>query len=436
TVFARAYDRVTEAAGSVFIFVSTLAIIVMWAILGGVYKAPDNWQIAMQDGSSIQAYISDSLLMRQQQNQSRDLLQLISELRSRGKTYHEVFTKVYNGKLHKMTAEEIAAVEKKVYSEVGDAQVLQSYNWYDQVSNVASKIFGSIYCVTVFWICIFVWVGLGALPHLRFGDKWQLYINTATAVEITLISMFIQNIRKRHILYVHKSIGLVIETDYNIEYKLRTMIGSNKPNKRVSIAPMKVTRGERAIEYYAAIIGTGIGLVISAGVFATWIAIGDRMEWSDDWWLIIGTYTGLVGFIDGFTLRSCYYRCYEHIYEQFKLLEDEDSKLLRYLGVEGTFCTPAPEHRSFNFRVSAIVGRIFSSTKAVGLSVVVVIVLICIASYMKWRTTAQLICNTPTMIIEGFCLLVLLEGHNQNNAQLRVYVHDSLQRKFYLQQYV
>ena len=127
--------------------------------------------------------------------------------------------------------------------------------------------------MTIFWICIFVWIGLGALPKLQFGDKWQLYINTAAAVEITLISMFLQNIRRRHITYVHKSIALVIETDFKIEYKLRSLMGYNKPNKRVVIAPMELTKGERAIEYYAAIIGTGIGLIISAGVFAAWIGI-------------------------------------------------------------------------------------------------------------------------------------------------------------------
>lgn len=64
------------------------------------------------------------------------------------------------------------------------------------------------------------------------------------------------------------------------------------------------------IDWYADIIGTGIGVLIGVAVFATWIGIGSPMKWDDNWWLIIGTYTGLIGFLDGFVLREVYFESF------------------------------------------------------------------------------------------------------------------------------
>lgn len=56
----RIFDSLTDFAGSSLMFLLTCAILIAWAIAGGVLGAPDEWQIAMQDGSSIQCYYSDS----------------------------------------------------------------------------------------------------------------------------------------------------------------------------------------------------------------------------------------------------------------------------------------------------------------------------------------------------------------------------------------
>jgi low-affinity ferrous iron transport protein len=49
-------------------------------------------------------------------------------------------------------------------------------------------------------------------------------------------------------------------------------------------------------------------------------------------------------------------------------------------------------------------------------SVILVFLLITTASILKWSETGQLLCNTPTMIIEGFLLLVRIQAHNVSSA--------------------
>jgi low-affinity ferrous iron transport protein len=53
----RPLDLVTKAAGSRLIFLATLAILLVWAIIGAVLGPSDVWQIVMQNASSIQCYV-------------------------------------------------------------------------------------------------------------------------------------------------------------------------------------------------------------------------------------------------------------------------------------------------------------------------------------------------------------------------------------------
>ncbi|KAL6950856.1 hypothetical protein ACO0QE_000138 [Hanseniaspora vineae] len=457
SMFGRFFDRLTNFAGDTVVFLITCAILVMWMILGIVYRAPDNWQIAMQDGSSIQAYFSDSFLMRQQQNEYMDLLQFLSEFKKNAVNYLKIFEH-YNATTEEsrrttfkpLEQDEIDTIEEELTAVLGDAQKMQTYNWFDRLTDFASKIMGSFYTSVLYWIGIFVWIGLGALPYLHFADEWQLYINTATAVVITFASMFTQNIRKRHNKYLQRSLSVILHTDADIDYKLRNYVGFYESDDE-SVAGcsgsgsgsdsgmimLPLNKRVRAIEYYAHFVGGGVGAAISSCVFIAWICIGKTMKFSDNWWLIIGTYTGLVGFVDGFTLRSSYYRYLRYCMKQIYELESLEENLLTYLHLPVTKTRILTnKERSFNYRASAWLGKWISYSWGVVASIVVVIGLIILASGMRWSTTAQLICNTPTMIVEGFCLLALLEGHNQNNEKLRILAHDSLVRKLYLKTYV
>lgn len=164
------------------------------------------------------------------------------------------------------------------------------------------------------------------------------------------------------------------------------------------------------------------------------LGIGNVMTYNDNWWLLIGTYTGLVGFIDGFVLRNVYFRQDKLLDGQFDVLIDNDRAIFQYLNLY------LPEQnnfrkRSFSERLSNKMGDVCAHPLAVLFSFFVVVGLICVASGMKWNTTGQLLCNTPTMIIEGFLLIVLLHAHNMSNTNRRVQMHDILVRRLHLLQY-
>ncbi len=55
--------------------------------------------------------------------------------------------------------------------------------------------------------------------------------------------------------------------------------------------------------------------------------------------------------------------------------------------------------------------------------------LLCVATGLLWSETGQLICNTPTMIVEGFLFLVLFQGHNMSNVERRGQFGDVLTRR-------
>ena len=59
----------------------------------------------------------------------------------------------------------------------------------------------------------------------------------------------------------------------------------------------------------------------------------------------------------------------------------------------------------------------------------VVLSLIAIATGLRWSETGQLLCNTPTMIVEGFLLLVLFQAHNLGNIKRRGQVGRALERR-------
>ncbi|KAI8642353.1 hypothetical protein BD408DRAFT_432462 [Parasitella parasitica] len=407
SIGAKAFDFLTEFAGSSLMFLLTCAILVGWAIAGGVLGAPDEWQIAMQDGSSIQCYYSDSLLMRQQQNHCNRLLTIIAQLRSRSATFDKLlrFTQANNPSLGTSELRDLA--EKIPKDSVGDAAKLPTENAYDVVCNWASDAVGSLWSLMIYMGGIFAWIGVG--HSLGFSDEWQLYINTAVAVVLTFTSMFLQNTRRRHMLYLEECLGCIQQADVDLEILLRKTSGDNSPNPIVSIKPHPVSRGIRIIDYYGDVIGTGLGLFISVCVFIVWFAIGHVMSYDDNWWLIIGTYTGLVGFVDGFVLRNVYFRQDKILDENFDILIESDEAIFQYLNLY------LPEQnifrkRTFSERLSNRIG-------------------------MKWNTTGQLLCNTPTMIVEGFLLIVLLHAHNMSNTNRRVQMHDILVRRLRLLQY-
>ncbi|ORX63617.1 Low affinity iron permease [Basidiobolus meristosporus CBS 931.73] len=427
---SRFFDYITSFAGSRFTFIVTLSVFFGWGIAGIVLGAPQNWQIAMSDGGSIQCYISDSLLMRQQQNQCTQLLTIIAQLRSRNKTFKRLLS---NPEIVRKIQELKSQNLQMPQDHIGNGAKLPLEGWFDKLCSWVSWLIGSIYSQVFYWVAIFVWIGCGYIDD--WSNLWQLYINTASAVQLSFTSMFLQHTRRIHMEYFEKCLKSVVEADCEVESLLRQVTTDSELNPMIEIQPLRTGFGVRAIDYYADLVGSGVGAFISTCVFIIWLAIGNVMDWNSNWWLIIGTYTGLIGYIDGFMLRNVYFRQDTIINQQFQELIDEDYEIFQKLSVE------VPEERlvddkSLIYKMSHFMGVVCSHPWSVLSSVLITIGLICVASGMLWNETGQLICNTPTMIIEGFLFNVLIQAHNVADTKRRVVIHNVLLRRLKLLQYV
>lgn len=65
---------------------------------------------------------------------------------------------------------------------------------------------------------IIAWLALG--PKMGFGNEWQLDVNTATAVELMIMTTFLQNTKRRHRLYMHRCSALLGSIDQELEERL------------------------------------------------------------------------------------------------------------------------------------------------------------------------------------------------------------------------
>ena len=55
---------------------------------------------------------------------------------------------------------------------------------------------------------------------MGFGDNWQLDANTATAVELMVMTTFLQNTKRRHRSYMHCCSALLAGLDQQLEERL------------------------------------------------------------------------------------------------------------------------------------------------------------------------------------------------------------------------
>ncbi|CCF57520.1 hypothetical protein KAFR_0C05290 [Kazachstania africana CBS 2517] len=463
-------DKFVSWAGTQFVFLIMWAILIIWIIVGAVYGGPDVWQVVMQDGQSIQSYIWDTLLMRQQLNSSHDQVLVCCQLRSRISTFKRFMgRRIAQLKSHESGNNEIDETKQFDHTNVInkidlDTNVIKGNlpveNWYDKLSSTASNLTGSVPTMVIFWLGVIVWIICGVIPKnagnsppytgrtsgsnpelARFSDTWQMYINTAVAVSLLICTSFLQNIRARHDKYISKFLLATFEIDEKIETKLREHFHDfETSNPVVTIYSNKRSWGEKIIDWYADIIGTGVGVVIAIAAFVVWLCIGSTLHWDDNWWLIIGTYTGLVGFLDGFVIRQVYFRIIAHEEYNYKLVAEKDMELFEILGLtcpEEFNGEPAkPLKLSLSYKLSSWVNHLCSTQWSVLASIIIILGLIIAASALLWSTTAQLFVNSPTMIIEEFFLIVLLQAHNWADQQRRVEVSALLVRRHILLSYV
>lgn len=420
-------DKVVNAAGSRWALAFVFLLLVAWGVLGAVYGATDTWQVYLQDVSSLQAYTSATLLMRQQNTNTQGLLKRICNLLSRSQSNERMIRS-----LNKEQRDQLRDSRAHLRTDITNA-LKTNEDIFDRISNKVAQAAGSLIALTLYTLAIITWVFLG-IPA-QFTDTWQLWVNTGTALEITVITMFLQNIRQQHDLHLQKTVTAIEKIDKDIEMQLRRMTGDMTPNPTIASQPPVLSRWIKSIDIYGFIIGGSIGITISAVVLVLWLSVGEDLEFDDNWWLIIGTYTGLIGFIDSFILKNVDHRETQMAEKHFKMLVEQDGKVFGLMGIE---CPPEQPEPKLNLqkRISAKIGHAVESTLASYLAVLSVAALLIIASAMSWSETGQLLCNTPTMIFEGFLLLTLLEAHNLADDKKRLIYDDILNRRLVLDKHL
>jgi low-affinity ferrous iron transport protein len=422
-------DWIVKTSGSEFVFFSLMGALLTWAFMGIPFGQSTDWQVVISDVQAIIGYIFDSLLMRQQSNGYDKLMRVSACLRSRNISNKRMLRAVTrSGTYQKITSMEFEELQQTEF-----ATELPAENWLGQVSTFVSGLLGHISTVCLFWVGILIWIGFG--HYCGWSDKWELYINSATSALMMFVFTFLANIRERHSAHTERCLNSLYEVDSALEHKLRTITGDTIPNQTVTIPAPKFSKVQRAIYYYADIVGNLVGIAILIVVMILWVAIGPAMSFDSNWWLLIGTYAGLVGMNDGFVLRNVHSHLKSYEDAEFEKVGFDDMDLFAAIDA------PAPKEEyvvdnSFSCRLSIKMGVICSHEITVVLGVILIIGLIIGSSAMRWSITGQLLCNIPPSIIESFFMIILITGHNISSARRRVDLHNIYLRRLKLISYV
>jgi low-affinity ferrous iron transport protein len=419
-------DWVVKASGSEPVFFTIMTALFTWAFLGIKYGQSQDYQILISDVQAIVSYVFDSFLMRQQLNGYEELIVAAAELRSRCTSHGRMLRQLAD-------SNRLAKQAPSLEHDTGFETQLPVENWLGRMSTSASWILGHIVTVTLFWVCILVWIGFG--HHSGWSNMWQLYINSSTSALMVLVFSFLANIRERHSRYIARCLDATFRVDSALELKLRLLTNDTIANDTVIVPAPKVNRIQRAIYYYADVVGTLVGIGILMAVIVVWVLLGPVMRFDDNWWLLIGTYSGLVGMNDGFVLRNVdgRLRGYEQI--EFVKIEQDDIALFDAIGVSMPEIKSVTES-SLSYRASNLVGKICAHELMVVGGVLVIVGLLTGASVMRWSITGQLVCNVPPSIIESFFMIILITGHNIADAKKRVHLQNIYVRRLKLLSYV
>jgi low-affinity ferrous iron transport protein len=422
-------DRVVAGSGSEPVYFTIIFALLTWALLGIRFGTSNTWQVTISDAQAIVNMIFDAFLMRQQLNTHGSILVIAASLRSRTASNKRMLQ-------HLMASEKHAKINPAHFHELNESSFsseLPAENMLGRISTSLSSFVGHIATVSGFWVCIFVWLGFG--KYCNWSNTWQLYINSATSALMVFILAFIANIRERHTKYMTRCLQQIWQVDAALEVNLRGVTGDTVPNPVVVIPAPKQSKIQRAIDYYADLVGTLVGIVILLAVFVLWVAIGPALHWDSNWWLLIGTYAGLVGLNDGFVLLNVGTVLGSFETAQLTEVEYEDMDMLAAIGV-----SHIPEERvadnSLTCRISVSLGNMLSHELTVVLGVISIFGLIIGASAMRWSLTGQLLCNVPPSIVESFFTMVLITGHNIGDAKRRVDLHNVYLRRVKLIAYV
>lgn len=269
-----------------------------------------------------------------------------------------------------------------------------------------------------------------------FLDQWQLNINSATSALMIFVFSFLAILRERHTDHVRTCLAAIHRVDSLLELKLRTLTSDHMPNSPVEIPPLRMNRIQRAITYYADIVGALTGVALLILVIIAWLAIGPVLKFDTNWWLLIGTYAGLVGLIDGFVLRNIQHKLQAHEDPQYTELADEDDRLFAMWAIPINNAENDNDDGKVSHRLSRAMGTICGHEIMVLAGLFLVLGLLTGASVMRWSETGQLLCNIPPSVVESFFMIILITGHNAGEAKRRVQLERLFERRLRLIEFV
>jgi len=159
------------------------------------------------------------------------------------------------------------------------------------------------------------------------------------------------------------------------------------------------------------------------------------LSFSSNWWLIIGTYAGLVGLNDGFVLRNVQLQLSRYQVAALEQVQHEDEAIFKDIRVSDPRVEQVQDD-SLSYRLSERMGAITSHEITVVLGGISILGLLAGATAMGWSTTGQLLCNIPPSIVESFFMMILITGHNINDSRRRADLRAVYVRRLKLLGYV
>jgi low-affinity ferrous iron transport protein len=420
-------DVVVRASGSGIVFSIIMLTLVVWAFLGIPFGTTLTWQALISDVQATLTYVFDSFLMRQQLNGYEEHITVAAELRSRVASNRRMVGRLSRER----DKDELIRLYQSASQLDSDhfEKKLPAENIFERMATVIARIVGHIITVSLYWCCIIIWLGFGR-SH-QWGPTWELDINSATSALMVFVFAFLANIRERHAEHTRRCMDAIYHVDSALELKLRVLTGDRLENECVVIPRPKTNVAQRVIFYYADIVGTLVGVALLIAVLVVWICIGPALQFNSTWQLLIGTYAGLVGLVDGFVMRNVQARLKGFEEAEFRKIDEDDAAMFQTLGV------PMPEpsridNASLTYRVSTTMGRICAHELMVLAGVLTTVGLVIGSSVMRWSTTGQLISNIPPSIIESFFMMILITGHNYGNARTGVNLRNIYHRRLKL----
>jgi low-affinity ferrous iron transport protein len=428
-------DFTVRMSGSEPVFFFILAGLLTWALLGIKYGTTDLWQVLISDIQAIVSYVFDSFLVRQQLNAYDEEMTVAAELQSRILSHRRMLAKL-DLETDKKDPEKQARL-RTIVAQYRDAPEfsaeLPTEKRFGRTITWFSHVLGHLGTVALYWVGVFVWIGIG---HLKgYSNEWQLYMNSASSALMVFVFAFLANIRERHSAYTLSCLNAIFKVDATLEFRLRLLTGNNIDNDVVIIPAPRVRGVQRAIFYYADLVGTLVGITILLVMMIVWVAIGPLLNFNSNWWLIIGTYAGLVGMNDGFVLRNLQARLRDFADLEFEKVETEDNTLFESIG-QPIPVKEATGKPSMTHRVSDAMNRVCAHEVTVVAGFLAIVCLIAGASAMKWTLTGQLLCNVPPSLIESFFMIILITGHNSADDRKRVDLRNLYERRLHLLAFV